>query len=472
MNCLDYFKQLCSVPHGSGNTKQVSDLLFSFCKEHSSECFQDEKGNVAAYKEGSAGRENEEPVILQAHMDMVCVADEGVTVDLSKEPIRLCDDGTYIWAEGTSLGADDGIGVAMIMAVLADGTLSHPPIEAVFTVDEETSMVGAGSFDISKLKGKRMINLDDETEGAITVGCAGGTRFDIVIPCLWEALQPTDVCYKVSISGLLGGHSGCDITEHRANAARLVARIFYGLSLKMGLRLCEFRAGRADNVIPSGAEAVIAVPEESIADFERLAKKHEVLFRKEYPNEAGMTLSVERTARREKGVVIRHSKSMMRFLSSVPDGLRRMCEDFPDTARTSSNCGICTLEQKGMHIRMLLRSSLPEDMDELKDIVLKMAEHDGASLTEEGSYPAWVYRRESPLRSTAIDVFKDMNGKDAAVRVTHGGLETGLFDSKIEDFDCISMGPTITDIHSPREKMEIDSALRTYEWLTAILAKI
>ncbi len=472
MNCLDYFKQLCSVPRGSGNTKQVSDLLFSFCREQGCECVQDDTGNVVAYKAGSTGREDEEPVILQAHMDMVCVAEEGTGKDLSREAVELTEEDGYIRAAGTSLGADDGIGVAMIMAVLADDTLSHPPLEAVFTVDEETSMAGAVALDLSLLRGRRLINLDDEREGAINAGCAGGQRLETVIPCIRETAGEWDVFYTIEIGGLMGGHSGCDITGHRANAARLLARILYGLSLKMGIRLCEFRSGRADNVIPDYAMAVAAVPKENAADFERLAMKHEILFRHEYPNETGFRLMLEKCDPDGMAVLPAATKSMMRFLSSVPDGLRKMSEDFPDIAQTSSNAGLVSLEPDGMHIRMLLRSSVPEELEELKELVLRMAEHDGGRVIEGGGYPAWRYRKDSALREAAAAVYAEMTGRKPEIKSTHGGLEVGIFDSKLEGLDSIAIGPDITDIHSVREKLDIGSAERTYEWLVAILGRI
>jgi len=472
MNCLNYFKQLCSVPHGSGNIKQVSDLLFSFGKEHGLESVQDEKGNVIIYKAGSIGKEDLEPVILQAHMDMVCVKEDGCNKDMTTEGLDIEEDGNFIWAKGTSLGGDDCIGCAMMMTILADDKLEHTPIEAVFTVDEETDMGGAKALDVTLLKGKRLINLDDELEGEITVSCAGGIRIDTVIPCIREEIKDTDVCYKVEIKGLLGGHSGVEIDKNRANAIRLLARLFFGLSLKMDLKICEFEGGIAPNVIPGKATAVVALPQTSVEDFERLTIKHEMLFKKEYPNETDLSLSFERTDNKDYGVVCKQTKAMCRMLSSVPDGLRKMSEDFKDLPHTSSNLGLASLEQDGLHATMHPRSCEDEARDELVEMILKMVAHDGGHASLQSKYPAWKYRKESSLRDLASKIYYERTGHAPQIHATHGGLETGIFSTKIEDFDCIAIGPNIYDIHSPKERMELGSVDRTYDYLVEILKNL
>ena len=472
MTVLDYFKEMCAIPHGSGNTAAVSGWLVDFAKQHELRHIQDEIGNVVIYKSGSAGKENDEPVILQAHMDMVCVKENWVEKDFLTEAVDLESDGEWLWAKGTSLGADDGIGAAMILSVLSDDSLAHPPIEAIFTVDEETGMDGARVLDLSIISGKRMINLDHGLDGSITVGCAGGVNAICFVPCVREPLADDDVCYKVSITGLLGGHSGGKIHEGRANASRLLARLLYGLSLKMKLKVCEFNGGTAHNVIPSSAAAVVAVPKASTADFERLAGKHEKLFKLETPIEKNLTLSFEQCDKPENGVTAGESKKLCRMLSSLPDGMRKKMEGFENLARQSSNIGVVRLEKDGLHLTSFIRSPYEEERQEIADLFLEIVQHDGGRVEYADPFPGWEYRKDSKLRETAERLFREKHGKEPIIEMTHGGLEIGFFAEKIAGFDCIAMGPTMTDIHSTSEKLNLKSTEDTYEWLKEILAAI
>lgn len=453
------------MPHGSGNEKQISDWLVCFAKEHNLNYVQDKENNVIIYKDGEG-----EPVILQAHMDMVCVKTDSSTKDMSKEGLDLEQDEKYLWAKDTSLGADDGIGVAMILEVLADDTLKMHPIEAVFTVNEEAGMTGAKAIDEKALKGKMLINLDSEEEGKITAGCAGGARLDIEIPCIRETLSKDDVCYEVTIDGLLGGHSGTAIHLHRANANRLLSRLFYGLSLKMEVKICEFKGGIVENAIASKARAVVAISANAIEDFERLTGKHEYLFKKEYPNEENLKLSFTRmNENAESAVVVRQSKAISRMLSSIPDGLRKMCDDFKDIPQTSSNLGVAELTTKGIRAEVLVRSSVAEEKQEVIDMITAMVKHDGGSVTINSEYPEWPYKKDSKLKDVAMKTFENINGKTPEITVTHGGLEIGYFESKINGLESISIGPDIFDIHSYNEKLELASSERTYKWLLEIL---
>ena len=471
MTSLEYFREMCKIPHGSGNTDAISEWFVGFAKEHNLQYVKDSMGNVIIYKEGSAGRENEEPVILQSHMDMVCVSDDP-SIDMSKAPLILENDGEWLWAKNTTLGADDGIGAAMTLEILADDTISHPPIEAVITVEEETGMDGAKNLDIKLLKGKKMLNFDHGVDGSITVGCSGGIKELIDMPCMWEALKDDMSFYRVSISGLLGGHSGGMIHENRANASRLLARLFYGLSLKMELSVCEFEGGTADNVIPSEAVAVVAVPSESAEDFERLTGKHEKLFKMEYPNEKGLKLFFEKCEARKTGVAPSITKKMCRMLSSVPDGMRKKMDEFEDCAQQSSNMGVVRLDEKGLHVIILIRSAITEERQEVADLITPIAEHEGGICSFESEHPGWIYNRESKLITTAVEAYKALYNKEPSIGATHGSLETGFFAERIEGFDCIAMGPTMEDIHSTRERLNLKSIETTYAWVKEILRRI
>ena len=339
-----FFKLLSSVPHGSGNTRAVSDICVLFAREKGLEYYQDELNNVVIYKDGTPGYRDEDYVILQGHLDMVCVKSADCTKDLSKVPVDIKTDGEFVWADKTSLGADDIIAPAIIMAILDDDSLKHPPICAVFTADEETGLTGAKGLDISRLKGKRMINIDSEIESDLTCGCAGAMRVDIVFPIVKETTASDDVFYCITVDGLLGGHSGLDISRHRANAIRLLARIIYGTALKWNIRLCSFSGGKFDNAIPDSAKAVIAVKKSDEESFSRLAIKHEILFKHEFDeSDSNVKVHVEKCEDDYAFCAVgRVTKSIMRSLSSVPDGCKKMNEYIPYLPSVTSRIRMVT----------------------------------------------------------------------------------------------------------------------------------
>ncbi len=476
MTSFDYFKLLASVPHGSGNTEKISELLTGFAREQGLRCLKDEPGNLVIYRPGSAGREEEPPVILQAHMDMVVATDPDCTKDMLTEGLDLKTDGTFVWAEGTSLGADDCAGVCMIMDVLADPELSHPPIEAVITVEEETGMNGAKAFDVSVLNGKRMINLDSTQEGVFTVGCAGGTRTECSVPLELVERPQGDTAVKIDVGGLLGGHSGGMIHLRRGNANILMGRILYGLSMKYDVRLCAWEGGTADNAIPSRCFAAVSVPPEQKDEVIRLAKKHILMFAKELGDrDPGLFIEAEELQCGCMQTVSREcSKGIFRLVASMPDGLRKMSEELEGVVQTSLNMGVARteVEEGRFYLECFIRSLVTEDMDGLLESVRENVERAGGTVHLAGQTPPWVYVPDSPLRSEIMKIYREQTGKDGSLAITHGCLECGIFSDRIGGFDCVSFCPDIFDVHSPREKMDIASLARTTELLKEAMRRI
>ena len=417
-----YFEKLCAVPHGSGNTQIISDLCVSLAKELGLKCRQEECGNVVIWKPASPGCESAAPIILQGHMDMVCAKTDDCTKDMAREGLDLMTDGEWVWADKTSLGGDNCIAVAMILAILSDDTLVHPPIEAVFTVDEEVGMDGAFALDCSDLKGRRLLNLDSEMEGVFTVSCAGGMRSDCFFPAALTPAEGMDVC-KLTISGLQGGHSGADIHLGRGSANRLMGRVLCA-ALKNEYAVTD--PGVALECVPSSADRAV---------------------------------SPERTA------------VLLRALAVLPHGVEAMDTDFPGLVQTSLNMGVVRLDDAGLHVTFSIRSSIASRKEMLAQRVRAAAELAGGTVTERGVYPGWQYRRDSQFRETLLAAYKDLTGKDGVVEATHGGLECGLFMEKLPGLDAVSLGPDILDIHSVRERLGVSSVARTYALVCEVLRR-
>ena len=436
---FEYFEKLCSVPHGSGNTKLISDLCVGFAKELGLRYRQEACNNLIIWKDGSVGYEQSEPIILQGHIDMVCAKTDECAKDMAAEGLDLRTDGEWVWADQTSLGGDNGIAVAMILAILADDTLPHPPLEAVFTVDEEVGMDGAFALDCSDLKGKKLLNLDSEEEGIFTVSCAGGMRADCTLPGKREPLGG-ESCYAVTLSGLQGGHSGGDIDKGRGSANALMGRVLYSAMDQLpGLRLAAIQGGRFDNVICSRCDAGVTL---------ECAK-----------TEAASAVSAETTS------------VMLHTLLALPQGVEAMNVDFPGLVQTSLNLGVMHLTEDGLHFSYSIRSCIASQKAMLAQRVHAIVEFAGGTVSERGNYPGWQYERDSKLRELVLGVYRDLTGAEAKLEATHGGLECGLFIEKIPGLDAISLGPELHDVHSVRERLSVPSTERVYELVCEVLRR-
>lgn len=463
---FEYFEMLCSVPHGSGNTKQVSDLCVKFAQEHGLRYVQDAYNNVIIWKNASPGCEQAEPLILQGHLDMVCAAEPDCGIDMETEPIRLVVDGDWVKAYKTSLGADNGIGVAMALAILDDDTLRHPRLEAVFTTDEETGMFGAVGIDLSKLEGRCLINLDSEEEGLLTVSCAGGVRVDCLLPADWEK-TPAGFCfYEVVIDGLKGGHSGAEIDKGRASAAQLVGRFLYEAEKETGLRVASITGGTFANVIPLYCRAVVAVPENKAERFAELCKIGEKMFRAEYATaDPGLAMRAAPTEPEKRVFSAGRNKALLNLLLLAPYGVQAMSMDIPGLVQTSLNLGVIKTEEDGIKLCFLLRSAIQSQKEMLVKQLHALCALFGAGFSTHDDYPGWAFRKESRLRDAMSEACEMVWGKKPGITATHGGLECGLFMEKRPDFDCVSLGPELHEVHSVRERLSISSTERVYRIL-------
>ena len=467
-----YFEKLCSVPHGSGNTKSISDLCVSFARELGLPYRQEPCGNVVIRKAASPGCENAAPVILQGHMDMVCAAEDGCTRDMSREGLDLRTDGQWIWADKTSLGGDDCIALAMILAVLEDDTLTHPPLEAVFTVDEETGMDGALALDCSDLWGRRLLNLDSESEGVFTVSCAGGMRSDCLLPAPSAPLTDMPV-FTLTVSGLQGGHSGADIHLERGSAIRLMARVLCTAAERFpGIRLASVSGGRFDNVICSRCESAVAVPAACEKEFAAFVSSFAAVLQSEYAvTDPGVSLTCVPACGGGRAVTPEGTATLLRTLAALPQGVEAMDTDFPGLVQTSLNMGVIRLAEDGLHVSYSIRSSLESRKQMLAQRVRAVVQLAGGTVRESGAYPSWQYNRDSALRETVLDAYRAVTGREGRAEGMHGGLECGLFMEKLPGLDAVSFGPDILDIHSPRERLSVPSTRRVYALLCEALRR-
>ena len=468
---FEYFEKLCSVPHGSGNTKIISDMCMGFAKELGLKCRQEPCDNVVIWKPASPGCEDAAPIILQGHMDMVCAKTDDCTKDMTREGLDLMTDGQWVWADKTSLGGDNCIAVAMILAILADDTLVHPPIEAVFTIDEEVGMDGAFALDCSDIRGRKLLNLDSEMEGVFTVSCAGGMRSDCFLPAEREGIAGMDV-FALTVAGLQGGHSGADIHRGRGSANRLMGRVLCTAMEKFpGLRLAALSGGQFDNVICSRCEAAVALPAGNTDAFAAFVGEFDAILKNEYAvTDPGVTLTCAASSA-DKAVSVQRTAALVQALAALPQGVEAMDTDFPGLVQTSLNMGVTRLDDTGLHVTFSVRSSIASRKEMLGQRVRAVAALAGGTVTERGVYPGWQYKRDSQFRETLLAAYKDLTGKDGVVEATHGGLECGLLMEKLPGLDAVSLGPDLFDVHSVRERLNVASTERTYALVCELLRR-
>ena len=458
---FDYFKEIAKIPHGSGNTKQISDYLVDFAKKRNLEHYQDELNNVIIIKKAGKDYENAPAVIIQGHMDMVCAKDPDCTKDMEKEGIDIDTDGEYLFAKGTTLGGDDGIAVAYALALLDDDENQYPRLEVVTTVDEEIGLLGASHINLSMLKGKIMLNIDSEAEGIFTAGCAGGLREDCYFN-ITRKINNKDA-YKIELKGLKGGHSGIDINKNRANANKVMGEI---LSYLNDINIISINGGTADNVIPSQCEAVIKT--ENI-DINILEEKLKTKYGDTNPE---LTIITERIECNDIAMDEKSTKKVIDLLIELPNGVQEMHTDIEGLVKTSLNMGIVSTEDDKFHIALSIRSSSDSDKYALTDKVKKISESFGGTVETRGDYCGWDYKKDSKLRELMCDIFKKQYGKEPVIDIIHAGLECGIISSKIDGLDCISFGPDLHDIHTPKERLNIKSAERVWNFIKAVLKEI
>ena len=467
---LYYFEELCKIPHGSGNTKQISDYLVSFAKEHGLEYVQDEMNNVVIYKPATEGYEDAPAVILQGHMDMVCEKRPDVDHDFTKDPLNISVKDGYVTANGTTLGGDDGIAVAYGLALLESKDLAHPALEVLITVDEEIGLLGAEGFDCSVLKGKRLINLDSEAEGSLWISCAGGLSGISTIPV--QRVEAEGQKAAVKITGLMGGHSGAEIDKKRANANVLMGRFLYSLQQETAYEIISLAGGQKDNAITREADAELLV--EAINSVKACAEKLQKGFREEYAGtDEGITVEITDLGVASAKVLHPTSREkVLFFLMEVPFGIQKMSGSIDGLVETSTNIGIVKLGEDEFLGSSSVRSSVEAAGAALSDKICYLTEFLGGEYTVQGAYPAWEYRKDSPLRDQMVEVYEEMYGEKPNVVAIHAGLECGLFYKKIEGLDCVSLGPNMKDIHTSEEVLDIASTERVWKYLVKVLESL
>lgn len=468
-----FFEEICKIPHGSGNIAQISDYLAAFAKERNLEVIQDELKNIIIIKEATPGYEAEPAVILQGHMDMVAVKKPGASIDMQIEGLSLMVEGDKISAKDTSLGGDDGIAVAYALALLDSDNLSHPRLEVVITVDEEVGMDGARGIDLSMLTGKRMLNLDSEEEGIFLTSCAGGARLKSFLPV--SVCEQEGIAYRISVEGLLGGHSGAEIHKERGNANCLLGRVLYRLTGKMPVWLKSAEGGLADNAIPRQSVAVILVEKENceLLKTELLAIEEEI---KAELATKDPDFQITAVCTDEDKAVCADAEStaqMALYLMSLPNGVQAMSADVPGLVETSLNLGIMKYDagEEELSCVFSVRSCVESAKNALLQKVGAVTELAGGNFVVEGDYPGWAYRVDSPLREKMVSLYEEMYGEKPKLEAIHAGLECGILAGKIENLDCISFGPDMKDIHTTEETLSIASTKRVWEYLVNLLAK-
>ncbi len=457
---LAIFEEISAIPRGSGNTAAISDYCAKFAQNRGFEAVQDDFHNCLIRVPATPGREEHPTLILQGHLDMVCEKEAGSTHDFETDGLKLIYQGDQLTADGTTLGGDNGIALAIGLALLEQKDLSHPPLEIFFTADEETGMDGAIGFDPALLKGRLLLNLDSEEEGVMIVSSAGGRNISARIPLQWEPCQGQ--VYQIKVDGLKGGHSGAEIHQGRANANMILGKILSGLNC----RLIAINGGHKANVIPGEATA-LAVIDHPIDGGDLTA-----LFRREYGDrDPDLTVTVS-TATAEQMMAKECSERVIALLASLPDGVQKWSEEMEGLVETSLNCGILRTEQEELFLLTSLRSMKNAERDTLAERVLALCEKCGISAQSDGEYPAWEYRANSPLRETVAKAWEALSGKKAKAIALHAGLECGLFDKKLPGLDAVSIGPNMKDIHTPRETLSLSSSERVWQWVKKIIEEL
>lgn len=466
-----FFEEISGIPHTSFHEKALSDYCVEFAKERGLFCKQDEMGNVLIVAEATEGYETVAPIMLQGHLDMVDDKLPECEIDMVTEPIRLMVEGDFVTADGTTLGGDDGIAVAYALAVLDAKDLPHPRLEVILTVGEEVGLLGAADMDLSLCQGRRLLNIDSECEGIFTAGCAGGRRVTCEIPL--QRAEEEGVLLEVHTEGLLGGHSGIEIDKSRANGTRLIARFLMELKDVVNYSLVSVEGGVKDNVIPKNAKASLLVAEADIAKVEEaLAGFHRDLNAEYGTSDPDAALVLTTGAVQTTSVMNADTKErVLTALNLLPNGVQTMSADLPGLVETSLNMGVVEMTEDMLTIHFAVRSSVTSAKEALSVQIKQLTEFLGGSVSYHGDYPAWPYARESQFRDLCVQVYEEMYGKKPVVDIIHAGLECGILSNKLEGLECISLGPDMYDVHTPDERINIQSVARVWEYLKAVLAR-
>lgn len=469
----DYFAQLSRIPRESGNEKAAQAFVVKVAKSLGLDCQQDKAGHIVVRKPASPGFENKPMVCLQGHLDMVCVKRPGKKHDFAKDPITLVRDGGWITADGTTLGADNGIAVATNLAIMSDRALEHGPLEFLFTYDEERGLAGARTLDGSMLKSRILVNLDSEDEGVLTVGCAGGADSVAAWPLALDAMPKNLAALEVRVTGLKGGHSGVEIHTQRGNAIKLLTRVLRQVE-PLGARVARMEGGSKRNAIPAEAAAVVCVPRAKVGEVTEIANGLRAAFRAELGAvEPALDVTVGPAEKKPTRLWKRAlQRNVLRTLTALPHGVIRMSDEIPELVETSCNVAVLTQGPRAVELATSQRSLAETNMLDIVATVRTILEMGGANVTGTDPYPGWKPDLESSILAVAKRTHAQLYGREPKVEAIHAGLECGIIGEKVPGMDMVSLGPTIKGAHSPDERVDTGAVERYWDYLLAILKNV
>ncbi|PNX51389.1 MAG: cytosol nonspecific dipeptidase [Thermoplasmata archaeon M8B2D] len=468
-----HFDEIRKIPRCSKHEEKIHEYIVNFAKKINLKYKTDKIGNVVISKPGNSGMEKKPTVILQGHMDMVCEKNSDIEFDFSKDPIQLKLKNDVLTANGTTLGADNGMGLAMSLAILEDNNLKHGPLEALFTIDEETGLTGAFAMESDMLTGHIMLNLDSEDFGVITVGCAGGGDSQIKLPIKTQPINGNFASLTVKVSGLRGGHSGVDILEQRGNAVKLLTRMLWKAKKDYNLHITEIKGGDKHNAIPREAYAKISVEKQDKDKFVTTLKNEGKNILQEYkPIDPNFKIHFQDIDKLKTTLTNDSQNKLLDLLHGLPHGIDKMSYDIPDLVETSTNLAKVTINENNAAISMSTRSSIKSALQDLRDRIRAIAELSGAKVEEDKPYPGWKPNLDSKLLKLSKKIFKDMYKQEPKVEAIHAGLECGIIGEKFPGMDMISIGPTIKYPHSPEEQVQVSTVDKTYKYVLKILENI
>jgi dipeptidase D len=471
---LDIFKQISAIPRCSKKEEKISRWISQWATQMDFDFKKDLAGNLLVSVPASAGYEKSPTVVIQGHMDMVCEKTSDSAHDFSRDPIQLIFEDEWVRAKDTSLGADNGIGLALALAIASDNTLNHPSLELLFTADEETGLTGAGRLEEGLLKGKILLNIDSEDEGTFTVGCAGGKDTRIRLPVTFKMIPENLAHYQLKVHGLRGGHSGVDIHEQRANAIKIIARVLLLIMERYPVHIVSINGGSAHNAIPREAEATLALSSDVADSLSGLIREFEIIVREEFDTiepglEVTLEISIANGDNSEKIISEQQAVKAVRLLVGIPHGVYNMSYQIPGLVETSSNLATVTTKESMIEIVTSQRSSIMSRLSEITEMIKAISDLAGAETEDENAYPAWKPRMDSPLLSRCVGIYTDLYGNKPKIEAIHAGLECAVIGAKYPGMDMISFGPTIKGAHSPDEKLHIPSVGKILAFLTALL---
>ena len=471
---FDFFQEISNIPRGSGNEKAISDYLVAFAKERGLEVIQDEALNIIIRKPGTKGYEEAPGVILQGHMDMVCEKNNDTIHDFEKDPIKLKIEGDYIYAEGTTLGADNGIAVAYSLAILDAEDIPHPPLEVLITTEEETGLIGAMAVNPEHIKGRILINIDSEEEGKFLVSCAGGVRNKVILPISYEAPFDNGSCYTLKIRGLKGGHSGLDIIKQRANSNKLAGRVLADIIESCSIRLISLQGGSKTNAIPREMDVIFYGSLEEENQLKDIVARWQDIIANEYRavDENAVVLLEKMDVEAEKVFDRETTEKAVQLLYLIPSGIRTMSQDIPGLVQSSTNLGVVITSKEQVEFHSAIRSSVGSLKEEIVKETKYIAKALGVEAEFQAGYPEWQYNSESKIRNISCEVYERLTGEKPEIVAIHAGVECGLFSEKFDDMDMISFGPNLYDVHTPEEHMSITSVQNLWAFLKELLKAI